>query len=150
MNLTDLVRAALREDVGTGDVTTEACVGADLAGRAVIRAKSDLVVAGHAPAQETFAQVRADYRAAVPDGTAVAAGDVVAQVTGPMRSLLTGERVALNFLMRLSGIATHTRHCVSAAGASVDTRRRPAHRMLEKHAVRMGARPIIDRPTMRS
>ena len=58
-----------------------------------------------------------------------------------MRSLLTGERVALNFLMRLSGIATHTRHCVAAAGGLkvVDTRKTtPLHRMLEKHAVRMG------------
>ena len=141
MNLADLVRASLHEDVGPGDVTTEACVDADLTGVAVIRAKSDLVVAGHAPAQETFAQVRARYTAEVPDGTAVVPGAIVARVTGPMRSLLTGERVALNFLMKLSGIATHTRRCVSAAGALkvVDTRKTtPLHRMLEKHAVRMG------------
>ena len=141
MNLSELVRASLQEDVGTGDVTTEACVSVDLKGTAVIRAKADLVVAGHAPAQETFAQVRAEYTAAVPDGTAVSAGGIVARVSGPMRSLLTGERVALNFLMRLSGIATHTRRCVSAAGGLkvVDTRKTtPLHRMLEKHAVRMG------------
>ena len=141
MNLTDLVKAAIREDVGTGDITTEACVSADLRGEAVIRAKSGLVVAGHAPALETFDQVRASYEAVVADGTWVESGTIIARVKGPMRSLLTGERVALNFLMRLSGIATHTRRCVAAAGSLkvVDTRKTtPVHRMLEKHAVRMG------------
>jgi nicotinate-nucleotide pyrophosphorylase (carboxylating) len=141
MNLTDLVRASIHEDVGPGDITTEACVEGDLAGEAVIRAKASLVVAGHSAAQETFAQVGANYTAMVPDGAEVGTGDVIARVKGPMRALLTGERVALNFLMRLSGIATHTRACVAAAGALkvVDTRKTtPAHRMLEKHAVRMG------------
>ena len=141
MNLETLVRAALAEDIGSGDITTEACVDAGSMGRALIRAKAGLVVCGHAPAKETFDQVRALYIAKVPDGTWVQAGTTVAEITGPMRSLLTAERVALNFLMRLSGIATHTRHCVAAAGSLkvVDTRKTtPVHRMLEKHAVKMG------------
>lgn len=141
MNLELLVRAALTEDVGSGDITTEACVDPGLSGTASITAKDDLVVCGHAPANETFSQVRASYEAVVPDGTAVSAGTVIATVEGPMRSLLTAERVALNFLMRLSGIATHTRSCVSQAGSLrvVDTRKTtPLHRALEKHAVLMG------------
>jgi len=141
MNIEKLVRASLEEDVGTGDITTEACVDARLTGVAEIRAKADIVVCGHAPANETFAQVGADYAARVPDGTLVEAGSVVASVEGPLRALLTGERVALNFLMRLSGIATHTRHCVARTRTLrvVDTRKTtPIHRMLEKHAVRMG------------
>jgi nicotinate-nucleotide pyrophosphorylase (carboxylating) len=141
VNIETLVKAALEEDIGTGDITTEACVDAGLIGRAEIRAKADLVVCGHAPAQEAFAQVRAEYSACVADGQQVAAGDLVATVQGPLRSLLTAERVALNFLMRLSGIATHTRLCIANAGSLrvVDTRKTtPVHRLLEKHAVRMG------------
>ena len=141
MNLERLVRAALEEDVGPGDITTEACVDPGLQGAAQIRAKAPMVICGHAAAKETFAQVRANYEAEVPDGQWVEAGTTVARVQGPMRSLLTGERVALNFLMRLSGIATHTRHCVERAGGLkvVDTRKTtPVHRSLEKHAVRMG------------
>ena len=141
MNLSGLVRASLEEDVGTGDITTEACVDAGLFGEAEIQAKGELVVCGHAPAKETFAQVRADYTALVPDGQFVKPGTAIATVKGPMRSLLTGERVALNFLMRLSGIATHTRTSIAQAGALrvVDTRKTtPLHRALEKHAVRMG------------
>ncbi len=141
MNIQTLVKAALEEDIGTGDITTEACVDPGMRGTAEIRAKSDLVVCGHAAAQETFAQVRAAYKAHVADGQQVQSGDLVATVEGPLRSLLTAERVALNFLMRLSGIATHTRTCIANAGSLrvVDTRKTtPVHRLLEKHAVRMG------------
>lgn len=141
MDLGSLVRASLHEDVGTGDVTTDACVDPHLTGLAEIRAKAPLVVCGHAAAKETFQQVGAEYRAAVPDGASVGTGGLVATVAGPLRALLTGERVALNFLMRLSGIASHTRVCVERAGGLkvVDTRKTtPVHRVLEKHAVRMG------------
>jgi len=141
MELTRLVRAALEEDVGTGDVTTEACVDHTLSGVAHIQAKAGLVVCGHAPAHEAFAQVGAQYTAKVPDGQWVEPGTTIGVVEGPLRALLTGERVALNFLMRLSGIASHTRHCVLHAGSLrvVDTRKTtPLHRALEKHAVRMG------------
>jgi len=141
MDLRSLVRAALIEDIGPGDVTTEACVDATLVGAAEIKAKAELVVCGHAPATEAFDQVGSRYVATVPDGELVGPGDIIARVEGPLRALLTGERVALNFLMRLSGIATHTRQCVAkAAGLRVvDTRKTtPIHRALEKHAVRMG------------
>ncbi len=141
MELSRLVRAALEEDIGTGDVTTEACVDHTLVGVAEIRAKAGMVVCGHAAAHETFAQVGAEYSAKVPDGQWVEAGTTISVVKGPLRALLTGERVALNFLMRLSGIASHTRHCVLHAGSLrvVDTRKTtPLHRALEKHAVRMG------------
>ena len=102
MELSSLVREALREDVGTGDVTTEACVESNQVGQAEIRAKADLVVCGHAAATETFAQVGATYQAIVPDGERVPSGAVVARISGPLRALLTGERLALNFLMRLA------------------------------------------------
>jgi len=141
VDLNALVRAALHEDIGPGDVTTEACVDPHLQGVAELRAKEPLVVCGHAPATEAFEQLGARYQGAVPDGTLVEADTVIAQVTGTLRALLTAERVALNFLMRLSGIATHTRACVGAAGGLrvVDTRKTtPLHRTLEKHAVRMG------------
>ena len=141
MELNRLVRAALEEDVGTGDVTTEACVDFKLEGVANILSKAGMVICGHAAAHETFAQVGAEYKAKVPDGQWVEAGTTISTVSGPLRALLTGERVALNFLMRLSGIASHTRHVVLHAGSLrvVDTRKTtPLHRALEKHAVRMG------------
>jgi len=141
MDLSTLVRHALHEDVGPGDLTTEACVDAKLSGEATITAKDDIVVCGHGPAQETSGQTGAEYIPLVPDGAAVERGTVIARVSGTMHSLLIGERVALNFLMRLSGIATHTRSAVARAGGLkvVDTRKTtPLHRALEKHAVRMG------------
>ena len=141
MDLASLVSAALTEDIGSGDITTDACVDSGSSGVATITARGELVVCGHAAAKETFAQVGAQYNAKVPDGEGVQDADVIATVQGPLRSLLIGERVALNFLMRLSGIATHTRYCVRAAGGLkvVDTRKTtPVHRSLEKHAVRMG------------
>lgn len=141
MDLSALVRASLHEDIGPGDVTTEACVDPHLRGVAEIRAKQELVACGHAPATEAFEQLGATYKAVLPDGSLVQADTVIARVEGPLRALLTAERVALNFLMRLSGIASHTRKCVRAAGQLrvVDTRKTtPLHRTLEKHAVRMG------------
>lgn len=140
MTLADLVRLALEEDVGPGDVTTEACVPAR-AGRARLYAKQDIVLCGQAAAAETFRQLGANYVPALPDGAAVGPGQDVAHVEGPLPALVTGERVALNFLMRLSGIATHTRAVVAGAGGLtvLDTRKTtPLHRALEKHAVRCG------------
>jgi nicotinate-nucleotide pyrophosphorylase (carboxylating) len=90
---------------------------------------------------EVFKQVGASYKPVVAEGEEVAAGTVIATVEGPLASLLTGERCALNFLMHLCGIATHTREAVRAAGflRVVDTRKTtPLHRALEKHAVRIG------------
>jgi nicotinate-nucleotide pyrophosphorylase (carboxylating) len=139
MRLTELVRLALDEDVGRGDVTTEACVAPTATGSARIYAKQRLVVCGHAPAAEVFALLGAAYAPVVEEGAWT--DGTLATVTGPLRALLTGERVALNFLMRLCGIATHTRAVVEAAGGLrvLDTRKTtPLHRELEKHAVRTG------------
>lgn len=139
MTLAELVRLTLAEDLGLGDVTTEACVDDAARGRARIYSKQELVVCGHAAAAEVFRQLGCDYVVVEPDGTRV--HGTVATVSGPLRGLLSGERAALNFLMRLSGIATHTAAVVAAAGGLrvVDTRKTtPLHRALEKHAVRCG------------
>ncbi len=142
MDLDTLVRLALAEDVGSGDVTTEACVPPDRLGSARVVAREAAVVAGQEAAERVFSALGARYAPAVPDGGAVAPGDLVGRAEGPVRALLTGERTALNFLMRLSGIATWTRTHVEAASgafAVVDTRKTtPLHRELEKAAVRAG------------
>jgi len=135
------VRLALEEDVGPGDVTTESTVLAGAVGRARLYAKQDLVVCGHEPAAEVFRQLGATWQVVVPDGASAGPGVTLGYAAGPSRALITGERVALNFLMRLSGIATHTASVVRTAGGLrvLDTRKTtPLHRSLEKHAVRCG------------
>ena len=102
MDLASLVSAALAEDIGSGDITTDACVDPGSTGTATITARGSLVVCGHAAAKETFAQVGAHYSAKVPDGAGVEPSAIIATIEGPLRGLLMGERVALNFLMRLS------------------------------------------------
>lgn len=139
------VRAALDEDVGGGDVTTEATVPMDVPGRARIVARQAGVVAGLEAARETFRQVdpAVDFRPVGEDGARVEPGDLVAEATGSFTSLLVAERTALNFLQRLSGVATATARFVRAVegtGATiVDTRKTtPGWRVLEKAAVRAG------------
>ena len=140
----DLVRRALAEDLGRGDVTTEATVPSDLVARGLVLAKAPCVLAGLAVAAETFRQ--RDPEALVVerkvDGQACEAGDVVAEVVGRAARLLEAERTALNFLQRLSGIATIARRYVEAAGGRLvvlDTRKTtPTLRALEKYAVRTG------------
>ena len=140
----DLVASALAEDIGSGDVTTEATVTADVRGHGVLVAKSALIVAGLAIAGEAFAQVdrATTLTPRVNDGAACAPGAVLGDVRGRARALLTAERVALNFLQRLSGIATVTRQFVEAAEGRItilDTRKTiPTLRALEKYAVRVG------------
>jgi nicotinate-nucleotide pyrophosphorylase (carboxylating) len=140
----DLVSRALAEDVGGGDVTTEATVPAHVRGRGVLLAKSPLVVAGMGVAAMAFALVdpAAVLTPRMADGTACQPGTIIGDVRGPARGLLTAERVALNFLQRLSGIATITRRFVDASGGRItilDTRKTtPTLRALEKYAVRMG------------
>ena len=138
------VRTALDEDVGPGDVTTEATVPERAYGRAVVRAKAPGVLAGVDAARATFALVdgTVTYRG-LADGASLEPGTVVAELEGAARSLLVGERTALNFLQRLSGIATVTRRFVEAAAGTrariLDTRKTtPGLRMLEKAAVRAG------------
>ena len=138
------VRTALDEDVGPGDVTTEATIPADRRGRAVIRAKATGILAGVDAARATFAMVDTSVKyEGLGDGAAVTPGTVVAHIEGPARALLVGERTALNYLQRMSGIATVTRRFVDAAAGTrtriLDTRKTtPGLRMLEKAAVRAG------------
>lgn len=140
-----LIELALEEDLGPGDVTTQALIPPDRKGAAQIRAKEPLVVAGLPVAQRVFQKLeaRVQFFPSAGEGQEVAAGAVLAQVRGPLAAILTGERTALNFLMRLSGIATFTRRMVSAVSgfpaAIVDTRKTtPGWRALEKYAVRLG------------
>ena len=142
--LAALVRTALAEDVGPGDVTTDAIVPAERTARAVIRAKAPGVLAGVEAARLTFALLDPTVAwTGEDDGASLVSGDIVATIEGPARALLVGERTALNFLQRLSGIATLTRRYVDAvAGTSariLDTRKTtPGLRALEKAAVRAG------------
>ena len=140
----DLVRRALEEDIGRGDATTAAVIAPDQRARGVVLAKSALVVAGLDVAAETFRQLDATVVIEVlwGDGARVNANEPIAFVTGNARALLTAERTALNFLQRLSGIATLTAKYVAAAAgriAILDTRKTtPGWRELEKYAVRCG------------
>jgi len=140
------VLAALAEDIGAGDVTTEATVPEDAVGTAELLVKEPGVVCGLRAAESTFRALDPDIRfqAIASDGDVIDEPPaVVARVTGSERAILTGERVALNFVGRLSGIATLTRRYVTAVegtGAAVlDTRKTtPGLRALEKHAVAAG------------
>jgi len=140
----DVIRRALAEDVGSGDVTTNATVDAALRARGVLLVKAPCVLAGLDVAFETFLMLdpTIEAEAARSDGDACEAGDQIAWITGPARILLTGERTALNLLQRLSGIATRTRAFVEASGGRItilDTRKTtPTLRMLDKYAVRAG------------
>ena len=140
----DLVRRALEEDVRDGDVTTDATVAPSVRARGIILAKADCVVAGLEVAVETFRQIEPDVRVQthVADGHCCRAGGQIAEVHGAARTLLIGERTALNFLQRLCGIATRARQFVDAAGGRIvilDTRKTtPTLRGLEKYAVRCG------------
>ena len=141
----DPIQNALAEDIGPGDLTSTFLVPADHQSEARIFAKEDAVVAGIEAAGAVYHQV--DPKIAITarrkDGDPVHPGDTVLEITGPTRSILTGERVALNFIQRLSGVATITRKFVDAvAGTGVeilDTRKTtPGLRVLEKAAVKAG------------
>jgi nicotinate-nucleotide pyrophosphorylase (carboxylating) len=140
----ETVRRALAEDLGWGDVTTEATVDASLRAMGVILAKSHCVIAGLDIAAEAFRQLDpgAVFTASRADGDRCTPGMVVAEVRGSAAAMLTAERTALNFLQRLSGIATLTRQFVDASGGTItilDTRKTtPTLRVLEKYAVRAG------------
>jgi nicotinate-nucleotide pyrophosphorylase (carboxylating) len=140
----EIVRRALAEDLGWGDVTTEATVNADQRARGIILAKSPCVLAGLDLAAETYRQLdpAVTFTAHRQDGNLCAPGDVVAEVRGAAAAMLTAERTALNLLQRMSGIATLTRRFVDAAAGRItilDTRKTtPTLRALEKYAVRAG------------
>ncbi len=140
-----LLDLALEEDIGPGDLTTQALIPPDLQGEAHLRAKQALVVAGLPVAEMVFRRLDAlmDFEAEVAEGQEVSAGTVLARITGSVAAILTGERIALNCLMRLSGIATFTRRMAAAVAgfptAIVDTRKTtPGWRVIEKYAVRLG------------
>ena len=142
----DLVRRALDEDVRDGDVTTEAIVPADVQARGTFLIKSEGVLAGLEVAFEVFRQLDkgpvGSFAVRVRDGEWCQPGTEIADVVAPARTLLVGERTALNFLQRLSGIATLARRFAEAANgriAILDTRKTtPTLRTLEKYAVRVG------------
>jgi nicotinate-nucleotide pyrophosphorylase (carboxylating) len=140
-----LVKFALSEDVGTGDVTTLNAVPANVGARAAIVAKAPGVVSGMDIAGMTFREVDASvkFKSTVKDGQEVPAGAALATVSGSAASIMTAERTALNFLMRLSGVATLTRayvHAIAGTDATIlDTRKTtPGLRILEKYAVLCG------------
>jgi nicotinate-nucleotide pyrophosphorylase (carboxylating) len=141
----EIVRRALAEDLGWGDVTTEATVSPELRARGVILVKAACVIAGLEVAAEAFSQL--DPGCVIvrkrQDGDRCDPGDIVAELRGQAAAMLTAERTALNFLQRLSGIATLTRRFVDAAAGGItilDTRKTtPTLRALEKYAVRAGS-----------
>ena len=140
----DLVRGALAEDRGRGDVTSAGTITAGQRARGVILAKAAIVIAGLDIAAEAFRQAdpSAVFEVRWSDGARMQAGEAVASVTGDARALLAAERTALNFLQRLCGIATVTAAYVNAAAGAItilDTRKTtPGFRALEKYAVRCG------------
>jgi nicotinate-nucleotide pyrophosphorylase (carboxylating) len=140
----DLVRRALAEDIGTGDVTTTATVDEGVPSHGVLVAKSRCVVAGLDVAAEAFRQLDPSVVIHVDhgDGTRCEPGTEIAEVHGRAAALLTAERTALNFMQRMTGIATLTRQFVDAASGRItilDTRKTtPLMRTLEKYSVRVG------------
>ncbi len=140
-----LIDLALDEDIGPGDITTDNIIGASAKGKGFIRAKQPLVIAGIDIARQVFEALDSHivFEPFFGDGDEVEDGEVVLEVKGSLCALLKGERTALNFLQRLSGIATHVRKYVKALGQAnirlVDTRKTtPGWRVLEKYAVRVG------------
>ncbi|HEY9166487.1 MAG TPA: carboxylating nicotinate-nucleotide diphosphorylase [Candidatus Kryptonia bacterium] len=143
--ITSIVRRALVEDIGTGDVTTESIVPTTAVVRGRFIAKTEGVIAGWEIAEKTFCLLDNNVRVVplAPDGTDVQKGEMIGTISGPGRAILTGERVALNFLQRMSGIATTSRHFVRAVAGTravvLDTRKTvPGLRILDKMAVKIG------------
>ena len=140
-----IISLALAEDIGHGDVTSEILIPSQLQGKASILVKAEGVVAGGEVAKKVFLRVDPSLRVKVliKDGAKVKSGDIVATITGRVASILKAERVALNFLQRLSGIASQTAQYIAKTGGLdvkiTDTRKTtPGLRLLEKYAVRMG------------
>ena len=143
--LTNLIKNALDEDVGSGDITTWAALSGGEAGLAQATAKENMVVAGIEVFGEVFLTLDTGltFTALRHDGDKVEKGDLIAEISGNLASILTAERVALNLLQRMSGIATLTRSYVEQVGKGqakiLDTRKTaPGLRILDKYAVRVG------------
>ncbi len=140
-----VITAALAEDVGPGDVTSQTVIPAELRFRGVMAAREPMVVCGLDIASDVFRIVvpEAEWSARVTDGDHIGPGTILAEVSGPARGLLTAERVALNLLQHLSGIATLTRSYVEKLAGTgcvlLDTRKTiPGLRQLAKYATRVG------------
>jgi nicotinate-nucleotide pyrophosphorylase (carboxylating) len=144
-NRPDPIDIALHEDIGEGDITTQLAVPEGARARARVVSREKAVIAGTGPAAEVFRRVDPQLKVsiALTDGTTALIGETILEISGPARSILTAERAALNFLQRLSGIATLTRAFVEAVGKNpakiMDTRKTtPGLRALEKAAVVAG------------
>jgi nicotinate-nucleotide pyrophosphorylase (carboxylating) len=138
-----LVEAALAEDLGPGDATSQALLSPEDRGEAVLEARAEIVVCGLEIAREVFARRGVTCDSVARDGDAAGAHAPLARVHGPSIGILEAERTALNFVQRLSGVATHTRRFTLAVRGThaeiVDTRKTtPGWRTLEKYAVRCG------------
>ncbi|MBU4483821.1 carboxylating nicotinate-nucleotide diphosphorylase [bacterium] len=140
-----LIQSALTEDIGFGDITTEACIDPKKQGKAILKAKQDLVLAGIDIFREVLLTVDSDIKFVdyFKDGDYVNNGDLILDIEGKLSSMLKGERTALNFLQHLSGIATYANRFVEAVKDTdtkiLDTRKTlPGYRALEKYAVKMG------------
>ncbi len=141
----ELVAIALKEDIASGDITSKASIPEEAKGKANFLAKQDLVLCGRELVEEVCRQVdgRLDCSFSVIDGEKISAGKYFGSITGPVQSLLSAERVALNFLQRLSGVSTLTSEMTALLDGSettlVDTRKTtPGYRTLEKYAVVKG------------
>lgn len=141
----ELIDRALEEDVGTGDITTLTTISEDAVGHGRYIAKEDGVLCGIDLARKVYDKLdkNIEFTAYKKDGDLLTKGDVIAEVKGPAISLLTGERIGLNLMQRLSGTATKTRECVQKIEGTkatiTDTRKTtPGLRVLEKYAVRVG------------
>jgi len=144
--LAETIRRALSEDIDRGDLTSEACVEPTILGTARLNARERLVVCGLPILEEVYAQVDllVDVESQVQDGDLVDAGTTLATISGPAISILLGERVALNFMQRLTGVSTMTKRFVDALPSGsptriTDTRKTtPGLRAFERYAVRCG------------
>jgi nicotinate-nucleotide pyrophosphorylase (carboxylating) len=140
-----IIEQALLEDIGTGDITTESIIPSNLKAKGIIETSEEGIVAGLDIARLVFQKLNSDitFQEKIKDGTKIARAKILAEITGSTRTILKGERVALNFLQRMSGIATITsKFCQEVKDLPVrivDTRKTtPGLRILEKYAVRMG------------
>ncbi|MBW2217306.1 MAG: carboxylating nicotinate-nucleotide diphosphorylase [Deltaproteobacteria bacterium] len=140
-----IINFALEEDLGAGDVTTDAVIGPEIYGKATLLAREELVLAGLPVFKQVFNEIGSgiEFKDFYKEGDVVPATETVCFLTGPLALILKGERTALNFLQRMSGIATLTRQYVEQAGSSkvriLDTRKTvPGHRWLDKYAVKTG------------
>ncbi|MEJ6952497.1 carboxylating nicotinate-nucleotide diphosphorylase [Natronospora cellulosivora (SeqCode)] len=141
----DIIDRAIKEDIWTGDITSESLIPSEAIGKANILVKEEGVLAGLTLAEKVFYRFTDEivFEQLADDGDLIQEGQLLAEIKGPVREILKGERIALNFLQRLSGIASRTRKYVEAVSdypvKIVDTRKTtPTLRILEKYAVKVG------------